>query len=88
LVKVVVPKLVDGGLAILQYGHDTVFVLDDDIANAAHFKFLRCVSKLLLGLKLLLQKWVVLFYLCMCVCVWGGFFSSKGVLRLDFLSFY
>lgn len=51
-----VPHLVDGGLAILQYVDDTIFLLEDNLVNARNLKFILCVFEQISGLKINFHK--------------------------------
>jgi hypothetical protein len=48
----VVPHLVDGGLSILQYAHDTILFLEDDIEQAKNLKLVLCAFENLPRLKI------------------------------------
>lgn len=46
-----VPHLIDGGLAILQYVDDTIFLVEDGSSTARNLKFVLCLFEQLSGLK-------------------------------------
>ena len=53
-VEGLVPHLVEGegGLAILQYADDSIFLLEDDLTSARNLKFILCLFEQLSGLKI------------------------------------
>lgn len=56
LVNGLVPDLVSGGLSMLQYADDTIFLFDGDLHGARNLKFLLCLFEHLTGLKINFHK--------------------------------
>lgn len=56
LFKGVVPELVSGGLSMLQYADDTIFLFDGDMQGARNLKFILCLFEHLTGLKINFHK--------------------------------
>lgn len=52
LIKGITPHLWEGGIAILQYADDTVFLLEEGDENARNLKFILCLFEQLSGLKI------------------------------------
>lgn len=59
LIDGLVPNLVEGGLAILQYVDDTIFLLQDNLENARNLKFILCLFGQISGLKINFHKSVI-----------------------------
>ena len=55
-VEGLVTHLVDGGVSILQYPHDTILFMEYDIAKARNMKLILCIFKQLSGLKINFHK--------------------------------
>ena len=51
-----VPYLVDGGVPILQYAHDTIIFMEHDIAKTRNMKLVLCLFGQLSGLKIIFNK--------------------------------
>lgn len=51
-IKSVLPRLYDGGQAILKYADDTIFCFEDDLEGARNLKVIICVFEHLTGLKI------------------------------------
>jgi hypothetical protein len=56
IVKGRVPRLVDGGVSILQYADDTILLFEDDLENARNVKFILCLFEQISGLKINFHK--------------------------------
>jgi hypothetical protein len=52
----VVPRLVDGGLSILQYADDTILFMHHDLEKAQTLKLILSMFEQLLGLKINFHK--------------------------------
>lgn len=52
----VVPRLIDGGLSIIQYADDTIIFLDNDVQKARNMKLLLCAFEQISGLKINFYK--------------------------------
>lgn len=55
-IKGVVPELIEGGINILQYADDTIFMLQDDEVSAKNLKFVLCAFEQMSGLKINFNK--------------------------------
>jgi hypothetical protein len=51
-----VPRLIDGGLSIIQYADDTIIFLNNDIQKARNMKLLLCAFEQIAGLKINFHK--------------------------------
>jgi hypothetical protein len=51
-----IPHLLDGGVSILQYAHDTIIFLDHDLEKALNMKLILCIFEQLSGLKINFHK--------------------------------
>lgn len=49
LISGLAPHLVDGGLALLQYADDTIFLMKDDILEVRNLKYILCIFSKSLG---------------------------------------
>jgi len=58
----VVPHLIDGGLAILQYADDTVLFMEHDLEKARNMKLLLCAFEEISGLKINFHKSELLYF--------------------------
>jgi retron-type reverse transcriptase len=58
----VVPHLVDEGLSILQYVHDTIIFLDHDLERAKNLKLLLCAFEQLSRLKINFLKSEIFYF--------------------------
>lgn len=56
LIAGLVPHLVDGGLAIIQYADDTIFLVQDNLENAGNLRFILCLFEQNSALKIDLHK--------------------------------
>lgn len=56
LINGLVPNLVDGGLGLLQYAEDTIFLFEDNLDNARNLKFILCIFEQVVGLKINFHK--------------------------------
>jgi hypothetical protein len=55
-IEEVVPRLVEGGLSILQYADDTILFMDHDIKKAKNLKLILSMFEQLSGLKINFHK--------------------------------
>jgi hypothetical protein len=51
-----IPRLVDGGISILQYDDDTILFVEHNIGKALNMKFVLCIFEQLSGLKINFHK--------------------------------
>jgi uncharacterized protein (DUF1786 family) len=51
-----VPRLIDGGISILQYTDDTILFMENDLERVRNMKLLLCAFEKLSGLKINFQK--------------------------------
>jgi hypothetical protein len=56
LIKGLIPNLVDGGVVMLQYADDTIFMIQDDLESARNLKFILCMFEQMSGLKVNFHK--------------------------------
>jgi hypothetical protein len=61
-VRRLVPHMIDGGIAILQYADDTILFLENDLEQAVNMKLLLCSFEQLSGLKINFHKSEVFCY--------------------------
>lgn len=47
-----IPELYEGGLSVLQYANDTIFMLEDSLESARNLKIILCTFEHLTGLKI------------------------------------
>jgi hypothetical protein len=52
----VVPRLIDGGLSILQYADDTIIFMENDLEKARNMKLLLCAFEQVSGIKINFDK--------------------------------
>lgn len=52
MIRGLVPNLVGGGLAILQYADDTILLLGDNLENSTNLRCTLCIFEQVFGLKI------------------------------------
>jgi hypothetical protein len=55
-IKGLIPEMYDGGLTLLQYADDTIFVFEDNLEYARNLKIILCTFEHLTGLKINFSK--------------------------------
>ena len=51
-----IPRLVDGGVSILQYAEDTIIFMERDLEKALNMNLILCIFEQLSGLQINLHK--------------------------------
>jgi hypothetical protein len=51
-----IPEMYEGGISLLQYADDIIFMFEDDLKNARNLKVILCTFEHLTGLKINFMK--------------------------------